>query len=139
KAYDRVNEQSPGSPFSVAAKTRRDNLDRIAATLAASRDTSAAGRAAETAMRQAENELFQLGHPQKALEGYDKAEKANPKGPLAPRAAYAKGWILARRLGKPDEAKAAFQAVVTKYPESDEAKSAKRMLDTPNDSTYTGV
>jgi len=139
KAYDRVNEQAPGSPFSIAAKNRRDNLDKIAATLAASRDTTAAGRAAETALRQAENELFQLGHPDKALEGYDKAEKAHPTGPLAPRAAYAKGWILARRLGRPEEAKAAFQAVVDKYPKSDEAERARRMLAAPNDSTATGA
>ena len=139
KAYDRVNEQSPGSPYSIAAKTRRDNLERIAATIAAARDTTPAGRAAETALRHAENELFQLGHPEKALEGYDKAEKANPSGPLAPRAAYAKGWILARRLGRPDEAKAAFQAVVDKYPESVEADRARRMLATPNDSTQAGI
>ena len=139
KAYDSVNEQSPGSPYAIAAKTRRDNLDRIAATIAASRDTTAEGRAAETAMRQAENELFQLGHPEKALEGYDKAEKAHPTGPLAPRAAYAKGWILARRLGRPEDAKAAFQAVVDKYPETDEAERARKMLASPNDSTQTGV
>ena len=138
-AYDRVNEQSPGSPYSIAAKNRRDNLDKIAATMAASRDTSAAGRAAEKALRQAENELFQLGHPEKALEGYDKAEKANPKGPLAPRAAFARGWVLARRLGRPDDAKAAFQAVVDKYPQSDEAAAARRMLAAPNDSTTGGI
>src|SRR5204863_1270230 len=130
-AYDHVNEQAPGSPFAVAAKTRRDNLDKISATIAASRDTTAAGRAAETAMRQAENDLFQLGHPEKALEGYEKAEKLNPKGPLAPRAAFAQGWILTRRLGRKDDAKAAFQAVVDKYPGSDEAANAKRMLETP--------
>jgi TolA-binding protein len=139
KAYDRVSEQSPGSPFAIAAKTRRDNLAQVAATMAASKDTSAAGRAAEAALRQAENDLFQLGRPEHALENYDKAEKANPTGPLAPRAAFARGWVLARRLGRNDEAKTAFEDVIARYPESPEAAAAQRLLANPNDSTFTGA
>ena len=139
KAYDRVNEQSPGSPFAIAAKTRRDNLARVAATLAASKDTTAAGRAAEAALRQAENALFQLARPERAIEHYQQAEQANPDGPLAPRAALARGWVLARRLGRPEEAKVAFEAVIAKYPDSPEAAAAQRLLASPNDSTFTGA
>jgi len=139
KAYDRVNEQAPNSPFAIAAKTRRDNLERVAATLAASKDTSVAGKAAEAALRQAENDLFQLGRPEHALENYQKAEQANPNGPLAARATFARGWVLARRLNRPDEAKTAFAAVITKYPNSPEATAAKRLLENANDSTFTGA
>ena len=139
KAYDSVNEQAPGSPFSIAAKTRRDNLARVAATLAAAKDTSAAGRAAEAELRQAENALFQLARPDRALEHYEKTVQVHPTGPLAPRATFARGWVLARRLGRPDEAKAAFEAVIAKYPDSPEAAAAQRLLASPNDSTFTGA
>ena len=137
-AYGLVPEQAPGSPYAVQAQVRRDNLAKAAEATAATRDTTPAGRAAEAAMRQAENELFQLSHPEKALEAYEKAATANPNGPLAPRATYARGWVLARRLGKPDEAKAAFESVVAKWPQSNEAKAARHMLEAPNDSTTGG-
>jgi len=136
KAYDQVNEQSPGSPFGLQAKTRRDNLTQLAATLATAKDTTAAGRAAEAALRQAEHDLFQLGRPERALEGYAKAERESPKGPLAARATFARGWVLARRLNRPAEAKAAFESVIARFPDSDEAKAAKRLLANPADSTF---
>ncbi len=137
KSYDRVAEQAPGSPFALQARARRDNLARLAETLSATRDTTADGRAAEASMRQAEHYLFQLGKPDRALEEYTKLEQEHPKSPLAPRAAYARGWVLGRRLGRPAEAKTAFEALVAHYPESNEAKAAARVLANPNDTTYT--
>lgn len=136
KAYDGVAEQAPGSPFIVQARGRRENLTRLAETLAANRDTSAEGRAAETALRVAEHDLFQLGKPERALAGYAKLERDYPNSRLAPRAAYARGWVLARRLARPAEARAVFDSLVARYPASDEARAAARVLANPDDSTF---
>ncbi len=136
KAYESVSEQAPGSPFATQARTRRENLSQLAASLAASKDTTAAGRAAEASVRQAEHYLFQLGRPERALEEYEKAEREYPTGPLAPRAAFARGWVLARRLGRPADAKTAFESVVQRFPDSEEAKAARRLLANPADSTF---
>ena len=136
KAYDRVAEQSPGSPFVPQARDRRENLSRLAESLAALKDTSAAGRAAELILRQAEYYLFQVGKPERALEEYTKLERDCPQNRLAPRAGFARGWVLARRLGRPDEAKVAFQSVIRKYPDTDESKAAARLLAFPTDSTF---
>lgn len=136
KAYEGVAEQAPGSAFALQARTRRDNLTQLAATLAAAKDTTAAGKAAEAALRQAEHYLFQLGRPERALEEYARAERENPTGPLAARASFARGWVLARRLGRAAEAKGVFESVIARFPDTGEARAAQRLLTNPADSTF---
>jgi TolA-binding protein len=136
KAYDQVSEQAPGSPFAVQARERRQNLARLAEAMSASRDTTAEGRAAEAALRQAEHYLFQLGKPDRALEQYVKVEHDYPKSQVAPRAAYGRGWVLGRRLGRPEDARLAFESLISHYPDSDEAKAAAHVLANPADTTY---
>ena len=136
KAYDQVSEQAPGSPFAVQARERRQNLARLAEAMSATRDTTAEGRAAEAALRQAEHYLFQLGKPDRALEQYVKVVNDYPKSQVAPRAAYGRGWVLGRRLGRPEDARLAFESLIAHYPDSDEAKAAARVLANPADTTY---
>ena len=136
KAYDRVPEQSPGSPFVPQARDRRQNLTRLAEVMSTSRDTTAEGRAAEAGLRQAEHYLFQLGKPDRALEQYEKVEHDYPKSQIAPRAAYGRGWVLGRRLGRPEDARLAFESLIKNYPDSDEAKAAARVLANPGDTTF---
>jgi TolA-binding protein len=135
KAYDGVGQQASGSPFITQARQRRDGLAQISDSLSASRDTSAAEKAAQSAFRLAEHELFQLSRPAKAVDDYAAVERDHPQSPLAPRAALARAWVLDRRLGKADEAQAALKAILERYPGSPSAAAAKRMLDHP-DSTY---
>ena len=136
RAYDRVGEQAPGSPFVAQAQSRRENLNKIAESLAQSRDTTAEGRAAEASLRQAEHYLFQLGKPDRAYEEYDKVLREHPNSAAAPRAAFGRGWVLARRLGRPDEARAAFDTLIARYPGTDEARAAQRLVANPTDSTF---
>ena len=136
KAYDRVAEQAPGSPFVAQARERRQNLTRLAEVMSSSRDTTAEGRAAEAALRQAEHYLFQLGKPDRALEQYEKVQHDYPTSQVAPRAAYGRGWVLARRLDRPEDARLAFESLIKNYPGSDEAKAAARILANPADTTF---
>jgi TolA-binding protein len=136
KAYDGVAQQASGSPFVAQARSRRDNLSRLSDSLSVSRDTTAAERAAQSAFRLAEHELFQLSRPAKAADDYAIVERDHPQSPLAPRAALARAWVLGRRLGQPDSSAAALKAILDRYPGTPSAKAAQRMLDHPTDSTY---
>jgi TolA-binding protein len=135
EAYGQVAVQAGGSPFVAQARARSENLARLAETQSAATDTTAANRAAETAYRQAEHYLFQLAKPERALEEFTRIEHDYPQSPLAPKAAFARVWVLARRLNQPAAARAAYDSLVTKYPGSDYASAAQRVATNPSDST----
>lgn len=135
-AYEGVAQQQAGSPFVAQAAQRRENLTRLAEFRAAGTDTSKSDRAAEVAFQAAELFLFQLGRPERALIEYEKVERDHPDSPLAPKATYARGWVLARRMGKNEEARVVFQSLIDKHPESEYAVAARRFLES-SDSTYT--
>lgn len=136
ESYEAVAQQQPGSPFVTQAAGRRDNLERLAAFNAAQNDSTAGDAAAEAIFQSAELYLFQLGKLDRALEEYARVGREYPDSPLAPRAAFARGWIQARRLDNPAGARAEFEALVARWPEAAVADDARRLLADPNDSTF---
>ncbi|MEO6461802.1 MAG: tetratricopeptide repeat protein, partial [Candidatus Eisenbacteria bacterium] len=98
-SYDGVAQQLPSSPFVAQAAQRRDNLDDLESFRQARGDSVSGDAAAEAAFKSAEIYLFQLGKPDKALEEYARLGRDHPGSALAPRAAFARGWVKARRLG----------------------------------------
>src|SRR5438874_13349452 len=120
-AYEKVAEQQPSSPFVAQAASRHDNLERLAAYQEAVKDSGGTESAARAAFGAAELLLFQVGKPDQAIEQYAKIEKEFPKTTLASKAAFARCWVLARRLRDRPRAEGALRDVVARYPESDYA------------------
>lgn len=136
EAYESVPAHLSGSPFVLQATTRRDNLDRLASYRAAQGDSTAGDAAAEAVFQSAELYLFQLGKPDRALEEYQRIDREYPNSPLAPRAAFARGWVKARRFGDHVGARAEFESVLSRWPDDPVAADARRMLNDPNDSLF---
>ncbi|MGH7725059.1 MAG: tetratricopeptide repeat protein [Candidatus Eiseniibacteriota bacterium] len=135
-AYDGVAQQQQSSPFVIQATQRRGNLARLAEFRAAEGDSAGGDRGAEVAFQAAELFLFQLGKPDRAVIEYEKVERDHSESPLAPKAAFARGWVLARRLGKGEEARAAMESVIQRYPDSEYSTAAREFLGSMSDSTY---
>ena len=135
ESYDAVAAQQPSSPFVAQAASRRDNLEDLE-TLRSQRDSTGGDAAAEALFKSAELFLFSLGKPEKALEEYERLGREYPNSPLAPRAAFARGWVKARRTGDAEGARREFEALVARWPESDVAAQARRMLEAPADSSF---
>lgn len=70
---------------------------------------------------------LQAGKNDKAVEAYDLAIRNYPGAPALPEAYYKKGVAL-KALKRPDEARAAFEHVVTTYPDSSSATLAKQQI-----------
>jgi TolA-binding protein len=136
ESYDAVAAQQPGSPFVAQAATRRDNLEDLDAFRLQRGDSTGGDAAAEAAFKSAELFLFSLGKPEKALEEYERLGREYPNSPLAPRAAFARGWVKARRTGDPEGARREFEALIERWPDSDVAAQARRMLAAPADSSF---
>ncbi len=136
EAYDRVAQQLPSSPFVAQAAQRRDNLDDLERFRATRGDSTSGDAAAEAAFKSAEIYLFQLGKPDKALEEYTRLGRDHPGSLLAPRAAFARGWVKARRLGDAAGARQEFEALIARWPDSEVAARARQLLQQPADSTF---
>ncbi len=136
RLYDEVAQQQPGSPFVAQAKTRRDNLDRLDVFRATQDDSSGADAAAQALFQSGELLLFQLAKPEQAVEEYARLEREHPDSPYAPRAAFAQGWIKARRLGDIAGAQADFARLIERWPAAPAAVEAQRLLANPADSSF---
>jgi len=136
ESYDAVAQQLPSSPFVAQAAQRRENLEDLESFRTARGDSASVDAAAEAVFRSAELYLFQLGKPDKALEEYARLSREFPESPLAPRAAFARGWVKARRLGDAAGARQEFEALIAAWPESDAAARARHLLEQPADSTF---
>ena len=69
-------------------------------------------------------ELFAKKEWKKAILNYQKFRDANPKNKKAPEAAYKIG-VCFQELGMKDEAKTFFDDVISKYPNSPEARKSR--------------
>src|SRR5439155_24996808 len=79
--YQRVTDQGPGSSFADQASARIMSLQQLAQFRTATNDTVA--RQAEAEFVLAEQYLFQLDKPDRALEHYRLVQQAVPSSPYA--------------------------------------------------------
>jgi TolA-binding protein len=125
--YAAVRDQGPGSTFAEQATSRVASLDRLAQYRKAGGDTLS--RAAEGDFLLAEQYLFELEKPDRALEQYRKIEQSYAGTPWAAKALTAQGWVLARRLKQPKAADSLFWKVVREHPGTEAQLAARDYLE----------
>lgn len=126
--FDQVPQQYAGSPFAEEAIARSGAISR----LIKARESLQSGEGGDPAAAQfdlAEIQLFQFKNYAKAIEEYRKVLDGFPEGELAPRAAYAIGYVYDVRLEDAGKAREAYELVVTRYPETQQAQYAREALD----------
>jgi tetratricopeptide (TPR) repeat protein len=124
--YVKVRDQSMGSAFFAQANTRLASLERLA-RYRASGDSS--GRKVEAGFLLAEQYLFQLDKPDRALEAYQQIERDFPNSPSAAKAINAQAWVLRRKLKRPETADSLLWAVVHDYPATEAQLAARDYLE----------
>ena len=135
--YARVRDQSPGSPFADQAQQRLASLDRLAQFRKAGGDS--ADMRAEAEFLLAEQYLFQLDQPDRAVDQYQKIERAYPDSPHAAKAIAARGWVLSRKLKRRAEADSLFWIVVRQHPGTEAQLAARDYLELDGVSVPTSL
>lgn len=126
--YNAVKEQAANSAFGTQAQQRLANLDRIKQYRTGSGADSLEKRA-EAGFLVAEQYLFQLDKPERALEEYRRVGDTYPGTPVAGRALNAQAWVLSRKLGRTAEADSLFWKVVHEYPGTEAQLAARDYLE----------
>jgi len=125
--YDKVKDQTAGSTFAIQALQRSQNLARIEQYRAAANDSS--GQRSEAGFILAEQYLFQLEKPERALEEYRRIASEYAGTPAAAKAITAEGWVLSRKLDRKGTADSLWWAVVRQYPATEAQLAARDYLE----------
>ena len=125
--YDRVKDQTGSTGFGLQALQRSQNLARIEQYRDAADDSS--GQAAEAGFILAEQYLFQLDKPERALEEYRRIAREHPGTAVAAKALTAEAWVLSRRMDRKAEADSLFWEVVREYPATEAQLAARDYLE----------
>ncbi|HEY6865759.1 MAG TPA: tetratricopeptide repeat protein, partial [Candidatus Eisenbacteria bacterium] len=115
------------SSYMDQANQRLANLDRIAKFHSSSKDTVEAK--AEAAFLVAEQYLFQINKPDRALDQYRKIEQDFTGTPWAAKAIVAQAWVLSRKLGRKAEADSLFWIAVREHPATEAQLAARDYLE----------
>jgi TolA-binding protein len=126
--FDQVPQQYAGSPFAEEAIDRSGAISKLLKARA-SLQSGEGGDPSATQFELAELELFQFKNYAKAIEGYRKVLDEFPDGDLAPKAAYAIGYVYDVHLGDAEKAKEAYELVLNRYPETQQAQYAREALE----------
>jgi len=129
--YARVKDQGPGTAFADQAANRVTSLDRLAQYRAASGDTIQ--HQADAAFLLAEQYLFDLDKPERALEEYRRIEESFAGTPYAAKAINGQAWVLSRKLDHKPAADSLFWRVVREYPGTEAQLAARDYL------AYSGI
>ena len=126
--YAKVRDIGAGSSYTDQAAARVASIDRLSQY----RKTAVADtleHAAQTEFLVAEQYLFQLDKPARALEEYKKIETAYAGSPWAGKAINAQGWVLSRKLHQKSAADSMFWRVVREYPGTEAQLAARDYLE----------
>jgi len=124
--YAKVRNQSSNSPYAPQAAARATNLDRLASFRSANGDTASKG--AEGAFMLAEQYLFELDKPDRALAVYDSIATTWAGTPYAAKALNAQAWVL-RRKNQNAQADSLLWRVVRDYPATEGQLAARDYLE----------
>ena len=125
--YQRVREQSQGSPFTDQAQQRLATLERVSRLRSSGADSLA--RRAEAGLLLAEIYLFQHEKPERALEQYRALADTFRSTPAGARAELAAGWVLARKLKRQAEADSLWWDVVRNHAGTEAQLAARDYLE----------
>jgi len=125
--YAKVRDQSVSSAFFAQATVRQVNLDRLARYRSAGGDSL--DRQVEAGFLLAEQYLFELDKPARALDAYQQIARDHPRTPLAAKAINAEAWVLRHKLDRATEADSLLWAVVHEYPATEAQLAARDYLE----------
>jgi tetratricopeptide repeat protein len=125
--YAKVRDRSVGSAFFTQATDRQQSLDRLERFRSAGADS--VDRQVEAGFLLAEQYLFQLDKPERALEAYADITRDHPGTPAAGKALNAQAWVLRRKLDRPAEADSLLWKVVHEYPATEAQLAARDYLE----------
>lgn len=120
-AFKRATEEGVACEEAEEAKSYKDKLDRLMELKARADSTGLV----EDRMALGEFLLSELDRPDSALAVYRKVLEDFPDDELAPRLLYAVGWILLNCLGDTTSADSAFDQLIRRYPESEQAMALR--------------
>ena len=126
--FDQVPQQYAGSPFAEEAISKSAAISKLL-RLRESLQSGGEGDQPAVQFDLAEVELFQFKNYTKALEGYRKILDEYPDVDLAPKAAYAIGYVYEVHLGDIDRAREAYEYVLNRYPDTQQAEYARQVLE----------
>ena len=124
--YARVRDIA-SSAFVTQAAQRLENLDRLSKFRSATKDTVEAK--AEVAFLLAEQYLFQVNKPERAIEQYRKIEQDYAGTKWAAKAIIAEAWVLSRKFGRKAEADSLFWLAVRDHPATEAQLAARDYLE----------
>lgn len=120
-AFGRATEEGVVCEETEEARSYKYKLDRLMELKARADSTGEA----EDRMALGEFLLSELNRPDSALAVYRRVLEEFPDDELAPRALYALGWILQHCLGDTSSADSAFDQLLRRYPESEQARTLR--------------
>ncbi len=121
--YQEVPRAYSGSEYAEEAIKRGSNIARMLKLQQTSGDDSPEAIAMRT-FSMAEIQFFQFNNAEKAIPSYEKIVTDFPDSEYAPRAAYALGYIHGVVLGDSIRARAWYDTLVTRYPDSPQTQFA---------------
>jgi len=125
--YGKVRQQTAASQFAAQASQRLANLDRLAQYRSAGGDSLA--RKAEAGFLLAEQYLFQLDKPDRAITEYRRIASENAGTPQAGKAINAEAWVLRTRYQRPEAADSLLWRVIYDYPATEAQLAARDYLE----------
>jgi TonB family protein len=138
KMYENCSAEKRGSPVANEAMSRSANIARIEEYYKemSEEETQKSGRAL---FLLGELYLTQMDEPDSALAEYLSLVKQFPESEYAPKSLYAAAWVMENV--KKDSARAAelYQRIIDEYPQSDYLKTARELLNNPEDSLSTPI
>ena len=126
--YGKVQTQSSGSQYAAQAALRLASLDRLAQYRKAAGPDSL-GKKAEAGFLLAEQYLFQLDKPDRAIEQYQAIAREFPGGEYAAKAMNAEAWVRRNKFEQKAEADSLLWAVVRNYPKTEAQLNARDYLE----------
>ena len=126
--YAKVRDQSTSSVFFAQATQRQQSLDRLARFRTAGADST--DSKVEAGFLLAEQYLFQLDKPDRAMEAYAEIAREHKGTAAAAKALNAEAWVLRRKLERPAAADSLLWKVVREYPGTEGQIAARDYLET---------
>jgi TolA-binding protein len=125
--YAKVRDHSTGSAFFAQATQRQQSLDRLARFRSGGADS--VDRKLEAGFLLAEQYLFQLDKPERALEAYAELAREHSGTAAGAKAMTAQAWVLRRKLDRPEAADSLLWKVVREYPATEAQLAARDYLE----------
>jgi len=125
--YGKVQAQSSTTQYAAQAQLRLASLDRLAQYRKAGADSTA--KKAEAGFLTAEQYLFQLDKPDRAIEQYRAIARDLPGTEYAAKAMNAEAWVLRNKYSMKEASDSLLWAVVRNYPKTEAQLNARDYLE----------